>query len=137
MIIESFRVSKRGRDQLISLKRRTGVEQWNILCRWAFCFSLAEPSPPRDDKIPADSPVELTWRTFAGELEHIYLALLKARCRRDGIDISKKTLLRQFRLHLHRGIAFLAGDPTVSDLAALLRKSLPSENGTNGSGDSH
>jgi hypothetical protein len=26
--------------QLIRLKTRTGITQWNILCRWAFCLSL-------------------------------------------------------------------------------------------------
>ena len=55
MIVESIRISKSGRDQLITLKRRTGIENWNVICRWAFCASSAEPSRRRDQKIEADS----------------------------------------------------------------------------------
>jgi len=124
MAVDAFRVSKKGRDQLITLKRRTGIDNWNVLCRWAFCLSLAEASPPRAERIPADSSVELTWRTFAGDYEAVYLALLKLRCKRDGLDLSKKTLAQQFRLHLHRGIAYLAGDPSVSNIVGLVRKAL-------------
>lgn len=120
MPIEGFRVSKRGRDKLVTLKRKTGVDNWNVLCRWAFCVSLAERTPPRAERIPSDSSVEMTWRTFAGEHEATYLALLKERCRQDGLDTSKRTLATQFRLHLHRGIGYLAGDPSIRSVAGIL-----------------
>ena len=121
-MIETFRVSKRGRDQLVTLKRRTGIEHWNVLCRWAFCVSLAEPHAPRNDRIPADSSVELTWHTFAGEYEDVYLAALKQRCKQEGLDLSKRTLTTHFRRHLHRGLGYLAGDPNVTDIAALVSR---------------
>ena len=41
-----------AKEQLIRLKTRTGIPQWNILCRWAFCLSLAEPTPPTPIEIP-------------------------------------------------------------------------------------
>jgi DNA sulphur modification protein DndE len=28
-----------AKDQLIRLKTRTGIRQWNILCRWRRCFA--------------------------------------------------------------------------------------------------
>lgn len=121
-MIEFFRVSKRGRDQLVTLKRRTGVENWNVLCRWAFCISLAESNPPRADRIPADSTVELTWHTFAGEYEGIYLAALKQRCKQEGLDLSKRTLATQFRRHLQRGLGHLAGDPNLTDITGLVSR---------------
>ena len=46
MALEHIRLSQTARDQLITLKRRTGIAHWNVLCRWAFCRSLAEPAPP-------------------------------------------------------------------------------------------
>ena len=46
MAIEHIRLSQQARDQLITLKRRTGIAHWNVLCRWALCRSLAEPAPP-------------------------------------------------------------------------------------------
>ena len=108
MSIKHFRLSSQAKDQLSRLKSRTGVEQWNILCRWAFCLSLQESTPPTPVDIPADSNVEITWHVFGGECHELYFAVLKERCIRDGLDASAETLSRQFRLHLHRGIGYLA-----------------------------
>jgi DNA sulfur modification protein DndE len=54
------RLSAQAKDQLIRLKTRTGIAQWNILCRWAFCLSLRQPSVPTPLEIPADSNVEMS-----------------------------------------------------------------------------
>ncbi|HEY8384216.1 MAG TPA: DNA sulfur modification protein DndE [Microvirga sp.] len=115
MPIEHVRVSKQAREQLIRLKRYTGVEHWNVLCRWAFCRSLAEASAPPPARIPADSNVEMTWRVFGGRHHELYMALLKERCLRDGLGVEDEVLASQFRLHLHRGIAYLASDRRIRD----------------------
>lgn len=120
MTIEHIKVSKQAREQLIRLKRHTGIEHWNVLCRWAFCRSLAEPSVPPTTKIPADSNVEMAWRVFGGKYADIYLALLKQRCVRDSMQLDDETLSQQFRLHLHRGIAYLANDRTIRDIASMI-----------------
>jgi len=114
MAIETVRISKQGRDQLLTLKRRTGIANWNILCRWAFCVSLSEESPPRDEPVAGEQPVEMTWRTFGGEKADVYLALLKQRCHADGHGLQDETLSHQLRLHLHRGISYLAGDKSLN-----------------------
>jgi DNA sulfur modification protein DndE len=122
MPIDHIRLSQQARDHLIKLKRVTGIKNWNVLCRWAFCTSLAEPTVPTPTKIPADSNVEMTWKVFAGEHPELYLALLKARCRRDGLDLSDETLAIQFRVHLHRGIAYLFADRRLRDIGGLFRR---------------
>jgi DNA sulfur modification protein DndE len=122
MSIKQIRLSTHAKEQLIRLKNRTGITQWNILCRWAFCLSLSEQTPPTPIEIPADSNVEMSWAVFGGEWHELYLALLKERCVRDGLGTSAETLNRQFRLHLHRGISYLATPNkirSISDLAAL------------------
>lgn len=115
MSLEHIRVSRQAREQLIRLKRHTGIEHWNVLCRWAFCRSLAEPSVPPSARIVTDSNVEMSWRVFGGRQHDLYLALLKERCLRDGLGVADDVLDAQFRLHLHRGIAYLAGDRRVRD----------------------
>src|SRR5205809_5828830 len=84
-MVETVRVSKAAREQLITLKRRTGIENWNVLCRWALCVSLAEPMCPRDTGAVTDGAIEMTWRTFAGENDLVYAALIRQRCRHDGL----------------------------------------------------
>lgn len=123
--IKQIRLSSQAKDQLVRLKSRTGIGQWNILCRWAFCVSLSEPTPPTPVEIPADSNVEMTWHVFGGEYQEIYFALLRERCISDGIDVSDDTNVnRQFRLHLHRGIGYLATPNrirAISDLVNLVK----------------
>ena len=125
MNIKQIRLSSQARDQLIRLKTKTGITQWNILCRWAFCLTLREPTPPAPIEVPADSNVEMAWHVFAGEYHELYMALLKERCHRDGLELSDKELNRQFRLHLHRGIAYLASPDTIRSIADLIRLSVP------------
>ncbi|MGD2183993.1 DNA sulfur modification protein DndE [Lusitaniella coriacea] len=117
--IERFKLSQTAKEQLTKLKRNTKIEQWNILCRWAFCRSLAEPTIPSPVPIPADSNVELTWRVFGGEMSDLLLMALKQRCHNDGLGTDRETLATQFRLHLHRGIGYLAGDPKLKKIEDL------------------
>lgn len=119
--LERIKLSQTARDQLIKLKRITKIDQWNILCRWAFCRSLAEPNPPSPVPIPADSNVEMTWKVFGGDMADILAIALKQRCHKDGLETDKETLAIQFRLHLHRGIGYLAGDPNIRSLESLLK----------------
>lgn len=124
MPVEHIRLSKTARDQLITLKRRTRIEHWNVLCRFGFCRSLAEQSPPPTVKLAADSNVEMTWKVFGGAYGDELWALLRQRCHADGLSLDEETLANQFRLHLHRGIAYLVGDPRVTDLPGLLHVAL-------------
>ena len=122
MSIKQIRLSSQAKDQLIRLKSRTGIPQWNIVCRWAFCLSLAEATPPTPVEIPADSNVEMSWHVFGGECHELLMSVLKERCVRDGLDTAAETLNRQFRLHLHRGIGYLATPNSIrsiTDLTAL------------------
>ncbi|NET58844.1 MAG: DNA sulfur modification protein DndE [Symploca sp. SIO2E6] len=118
--IDRIKLSQSAKEQLTKLKRYTKIDQWNILCRWAFCYSLAEPTTPSPVPIPAYSNVELTWRTFGGDMADILLIALKQRCHNDGLDCEQETLATQFRLHLHRGIGYLAGDPNIKKIEDLI-----------------
>ncbi len=118
--IDRIRISQNAREQLLKLKRATRIEHWNVLCRWALCKSLAEPTPPSIINIVTDSNVEMTWQVFAGNLSDILIVALKQRCYNDGLSTDKETLATQFRLHLHRGIGYLAGDPKLKKLENLL-----------------
>lgn len=118
--IDRIRISQNAREQLLKLKRATHIENWNILCRWALCKSLAEPTPPSIINIVTDSNVEMTWQVFAGNLSDILIVALKQRCHNDGLATDKETLATQFRLHLNRGIGYLSGDPNLKKIENLI-----------------
>ena len=121
--IRRIKISAAGRDQLIRLKRFTGIENWNILCRWALCRSLAEQYPPSPAPIKEWSNIDMDWHVFGGPYGEVLLAMLRTRCAEDGLGVHDAVVAEQFRLHLHRGIATLAaaGEEVrhIEDLVAL------------------
>jgi DNA sulfur modification protein DndE len=123
--VNNIKLSQTAKDQLVKLKRTTKIDQWNILCRWAFCRSLAEIAAPSVIPIPADSNLEMTWRVFGGELADILNLALKQRCERDGLGTTPEILSQQFRLHLHRGIGYLAGDQNIRHIEHLVSLAIP------------
>ncbi len=120
MTIETVRLNCRARNQLITLKRKTGIENWNILCRWAFCVSLAENHSPREGTVGGETGIEMTWRTFGGEYADLYLGLLKQRCIDEGLETDEETLTDQLKLHLHRGIGYLASKKQLTSIGDLV-----------------
>jgi len=103
--IDTIRLSEKQKQQLITLKRKTGIENWNVLCRWALCMSLADPTVPPKEDIPSDSNIEMTWKTFGGEFSHVYEAALKINQKKQGINTPLNELLKQ---HLSRGLHLFA-----------------------------
>lgn len=124
MAIDNIRLSVKERENLLRLKRFTGIKNWNTLCRWAFCVSLQDPEKPRKVKVASDSGLEMKWKVFGGRHHKIYLAILKERCKQDGVSFDDDELYAQFRLHLNRGINRLVLDKELRSAGALLRKAL-------------
>ena len=124
MPLEHVRLSQTARDQLVTLKRRTKIEHWNVLCRWALCRSLAEPTVPPAIRLVTDSSVEMTWKVFAGSHGETLWALMRYRCHRDGPPLDEDTVANYLRLHLHRGIGYLIGDTRSSDIGGLVKLAL-------------
>lgn len=121
---ENIRLSERAKIQLLTMKRRTGIQHWNVLCRWALALSLAKDTCPPDENIPSDSSVEMTWKTFTGGDEALYWGLIVARAEVDQVSMEKNALWHYFRLHLHRGISYLVGTNGAQSLEDLVRLAL-------------
>lgn len=120
MIIKQVRLSQQAKDRLSRLKRKTGIKNWNVLCRWALCYSLAEKTLPTDIQIVADSNLEMSWYTFGGEYFEIYEALMKAWCIEMNLPTDDKTVSKYFILNLERGIAHLCGTGFIKNIDDLL-----------------
>ena len=127
MIVRTVRLSQQAKDHLSRLKGKTGIKNWNILCRWAFCYSLSEKTIPTDVPIIADSNLEMSWYTFAGEYNEIYDALMKAWCISMDLPTDNATLVKYFYLNLERGISHLCGTGFIKNIDDLLYLSLQEE----------
>lgn len=122
MSIETVRLSEKAKGQLITVKRNTKIENWNVLCRWALMLSLKEDSIPPHEEIITNSNVEMTWKVFGGEFADIYLALMKQRIYEDYGNVNESELGYYFKLHLHRGISYLLNNP--KDINSLIKLAL-------------
>jgi DNA sulfur modification protein DndE len=119
--VETVRVSQQGRDQLIKLKRLTGIEHWNSLSRLALCASLAEKSiPPQLDNLVYDGGVEMSWKVFSGDWSEALAYSLHTRATIDGLEITSEGLSSTLRNHLHRGLGYLVADRDHSSISDLL-----------------
>lgn len=118
-MIDSIRLNKRAKNQLVTLKRRSGIKNWNILCRWAFCLSLSVTEDPRKIDQAGETAVEMNWKTFAGQQDDIYLALLKQRCLQEQLELTPKILQKQLHNHLYRGIGYLASNNGIKNIASI------------------
>ena len=123
MPIETVRLVETDRDLLNRLKRSSGIKNWNILCRWAFCLSLRDPGPTSVDPSGIMSNVEMTWKVFGGQHADVYWAMLQQRVFEDDFDTTDEVLEREFNRHLHRGIGSLASisnKPTTKEILSLV-----------------
>lgn len=120
MIVKQIRLSNVSKERLGRLKGKTGIKNWNILCRWALCYSLSENTMPTDIPIVADSNVEMSWYTFGGEYSDLYDALIIAWCKKMGLSTDEETLSKYFKLHIERGIAHLSGTNFIKSLDDLI-----------------
>ena len=122
--IENIRLPQQSKDQLSRLKRITGIEHWNILCRWALALSLAEKNNPPKQKPATDSSIDINWKTFSGDKGAIYYALLVDRCEKEGLKIKSENLTWLLRRHLVRGIGYLTARRELKSIEGLIKVAL-------------
>lgn len=119
MKLTKLRVTKEASTRLRVLAGKTGLTP-NLLCRIGFCLSLAEAPIPN----PADYPEEereFNRYTLLGEFDPLFVALLRQRCFRDGIE--DQALPLYFRAHINRGITLLQQRTrTIADIVNLAAK---------------
>ena len=115
--IENLKLSERSSIEISTIKKHTKIETMNVICRWAFTVSLSSDLPPpplaKEDKILR----EIDWKIFAGEYEHMIMALLKSRLQQEKIEINNETLSDQLRSHVQRGLSLIASQKHIRSIA--------------------
>lgn len=120
MTPDTIRLDQAAKDQLVRLKRRTGIMTWNVLCRWALARSLTEHSPPTTPLGARTWALEIDWRTFAGTQGTAIRSALIARLKKTRTGVSEETVAQALDAHLHRGISYLAGTKGHSSIEGIM-----------------
>jgi DNA sulfur modification protein DndE len=120
-MIERVKLTAAAKQQLITLKRKTGIEHYNTICRHALVVSLSNPAPAPIETFQFANGLEIDWEVFTGGCSETYLNLLIARTfadtgKQDAIEV-RQTLTS----HLHRGLSYLASrkDMEISVVSAI------------------
>jgi DNA sulfur modification protein DndE len=116
--VQNIRVSQRGKEALQRLKNRTGIENWNVLCRWAVSASLAMDTPPPRWIAQEDSNIDMDWKTFGGDQADILSALIHLSAEKHR-ETAGDAFPAFFRAHLERGINAMQNARKLSDIVQL------------------
>ncbi|AWI52034.1 DNA sulfur modification protein DndE [Aquabacterium olei] len=106
-MIERVKLSATAKQQLITLKRRTGIEHYNVICRHALMLSMASDNalPPENHSMAGG--LEIDWRVFAGEAADTYLNLLAMKAQQERGEVSPEAVRATLTAHVHRGLSLL------------------------------
>lgn len=123
--MERIKLTSSARTQLATIKRRTGIEHNNAICRHALCMSLANPSLPPDENYNFSGGLEIDWRTLTGGKEALYHNLLVVRLITDKIEVNDESIRQTFIKHVHRGLSYLVSRRDDDLLVALANDLAP------------
>lgn len=121
--MERIKLTSVARSQLVTIKRRTGIEHNNAICRHALCISLANPSIPPGESFSFSGGLEIDWRTFTGGQDALYHNLLVVRLLSEGKRVTEELVRQTCLLHLHRGLSYLVSR-REDDLLVEMAKSI-------------
>lgn len=123
--MERIKLTAAAKIQLITLKRRTGIEHNNALCRHALCISLANPSIPPVEDLTFVNGIEIDWRTLTGGHEALYYNLVAVRLFSESKRVTKELVRQASVQHIHRGLSYLVSrreEDLLIELAQALEK---------------
>ena len=121
--IDQLRTSASIKNLLTRIKGITSIQNWNVLCRWGFCFSIKQSTLPRmvDEKLDG---VEIDYDVLVGKNKIIYTQLLINNLRKNNIEINKENLTKYLYAHVNRGVNILYNYKmkNISNLLDLVKK---------------
>ncbi|MFK4075671.1 DNA sulfur modification protein DndE [Ectopseudomonas khazarica] len=115
-MIDRIRLTAIAKNQLSTIKRRTGIEHYNSICRYALCLSLANGSRPPEEDFNFNGGLEIEWRVLTSGNDALYLNMILTRIALEEGSTREEDVKRLCVSHIHRGLSYL-----VSDEEALLK----------------
>jgi len=119
LTIDILRTSSNVKSSLTRIKTITGISNWNIICRWAFCLSLKQTSLPREVEEKLDG-VEIDYDTLVGKNKSIYTQLLINNLVTHNVAVDKKNLTKYLYAHVNRGVNIIYTNK-LKDISGLFK----------------
>lgn len=116
--IDSIRLSQEDRDRLIRVKRLTGIESWNVLCRWALLLGLRAERGDTDESRETRGAIEIKWDTFAGSYSRLLAHLITWSYQAQKTE-KYKTIGEFIHGRLTHGILILSKPGKIQNVASL------------------
>lgn len=117
--IDLLRTSANVRNSLTRIKTITGIPNWNIICRWAFCLSLKQTSLPREVDEKLDG-IEIDYDILVGKNKSIYTQLLINNLISHKVEIDRKNLTKYLYAHVNRGVNIIYTNK-LKDISGLFK----------------
>ena len=118
--LDVLRTSTNVKNSLTRIKTLTGIPNWNIICRWAFCLSIKQTALPREVEEKLDG-IEIDYDVLFGKNKPIYTQLLINNLVTHKVEIDKKNLIKYLYAHVNRGVNIIYTNKLkdISDLFKL------------------
>ena len=118
--IEKLRTTSNIKNILVRLKSITGVQYWNVVCRWGLCTSLKQSTLPRLVEEKLDG-VEIDYDIFVGKNKIIYTQLLLNNLKKHNVELTKDNTYKYLYAHVNRGVSILYNYKmkTIKDLFSI------------------
>lgn len=121
--VDTIRLSQIDRDRLIRMKRLTGIESWNVICRWALLLGLDARKGEVDEDEHGRGALEIKWDTFAGSHSRLFIHLINW-CYHEARGPKKGSLSQFVHGRLAHGILILSKPGTLQNTATLAKMAL-------------
>lgn len=108
-MIDRIKLTAAAKNQLITIKRRTGIDHYNSICRHALCISLSGSSELVVEKLNFSGGLEIDWNTLTGGHEDLYINIVRASLKDKNMtgDALRETVIA----HIHRGLSYMFSKP--------------------------
>ena len=101
-LIERVRLTAAAKQQLSTLKRRTGIEHYNVIGRHALCASLANKTKVPNEALQYSGGLEIDWKTFAGDSKATFPHILIMSSLADEGEVPPAAVRKTHHAHVHR-----------------------------------
>lgn len=118
--IDAVRLTASEKDMLSRIKRKTSVDSWNVLCRWALATGLSSNLKNLAKSTEKRDAVEIRWDTFAGRWSDIISASIRSAYHSHAAHDQPVGIGDFFQMVLAKGIRILAKQASTNGAGSFM-----------------